>query len=251
MFFRLKAFGLHVTASVCVLSLVLGGLYVGWYYWPGWYLLQAVKVTLIVAVADVVLGPILTLVVASPAKARRALARDIALIAAVQLAGLLYGAFTLWHGRPLYYAFSSDRLEVVQASDIDAEQRRRAARDNPAFAPHWYSRPRWVWAPLPADDKLAAQIVNSAIFGGNDVTDMPFYFKPWEQGWPRLREQLAKVDDLKSLGQGEKRRAHELMSQQGLPLEARNAIILYGYATHVLVVFDPQTLAIRAILALS
>ena len=36
--FRLKAFGLHLAASTCALTLILGGLYLGWYRWPGWYL---------------------------------------------------------------------------------------------------------------------------------------------------------------------------------------------------------------------
>lgn len=251
MSFRLKAFGLHLTASACILTLVLGGLYLGWYHWPGWYLLQALKITLMATGIDVVLGPLLTLVVASPGKPRRILARDIAIIVLVQLSALGYGTFTLWHGRPLYYTFSADRLEVVQASDIDPQQRARALRDNPAFAPRWYSRPRWVWAPLPSDPQLAAKIVNSAIFGGNDVVDMPYYFKPWEQGLSSLRAQLAVVDDIKALSKAEKQRAHELMAQRGLAPAARNAILMYGFATHVLVVFDPQTLRMQGIFKLT
>ena len=36
--FRLKAFGIHLLASVCALSSLLVALYFGWYQWPGWYL---------------------------------------------------------------------------------------------------------------------------------------------------------------------------------------------------------------------
>ena len=155
--FRLKAFGLHLLASACVLSVILGGLYLGWYKWPGWYLTAVGRILLIVCSVDLALGPTLTLIIANPKKPRRTLARDITMIAVVQLAALAYGTVTLWHGRPLYYTFSANRLETVQASDLEPRRLRSARKENPAFAPHWYSLPRWVWAPLPEDpDKAMA-----------------------------------------------------------------------------------------------
>ncbi len=120
--FRLTAFGLHLLGSACALTLVLGGLYLGWYHWPGWYLTAVARVLIIVGLVDLGLGPTLTLIIANPQKPRRVLARDIAIIVAVQLAALVYGATTLWHGRPLYYTFSANRLETVQASDIEPEE---------------------------------------------------------------------------------------------------------------------------------
>ncbi len=154
----------------------------------------------ILLIVDLALGPTLTLIIASPRKPRRELARDIGVIVTVQLAALIYGAATLWLGRPLYYTFSADRLEIVQATDLDAAELALARRNNPALAPHWYSRPRWVWAPLPEDPHEAAKIVNSTIFGGGeDVIDMPRYFKPWAAGLTQLRGQLAVVADMKQL----------------------------------------------------
>ena len=197
--FRFTAFGLHLLGSACALGLILGALYAGWYRWPGWYLTGALHVVTILLIVDLALGPTLTLIIASPRKPRRELARDIAVIVTVQLAALIYGATTLWLGRPLYYTFSTDRLEAVQASDLDAAELGLARRNNPALAPHWYSRPRWVWAPLPDDPKEAERIVKSTIFGGRDVIDMPRYFRPWAAGLAQLRSQLAVVGDMKQL----------------------------------------------------
>ncbi len=120
--FRFKAFGLHLFGSACALTLILGGLYLGWYRWPGWYLTGVLHVLIIVGVVDLALGPTLTGIIANPRKPRRELARDIAIIVTVQIAALIYGAATLWQGRPLYYTFSADRLEIVQASDIEASE---------------------------------------------------------------------------------------------------------------------------------
>src|SRR6185312_8452573 len=117
--FRLTAFVLHLCASAGVLTLILGGMYLGWYRWPGWYLSGVMHVVGIVVLVDVVIGPTLTLIIANPGKPRGELMRDLAIIVSVQVAALLYGATTLWNGRPLYYTFSVNRLEFVQASDID------------------------------------------------------------------------------------------------------------------------------------
>ena len=246
--FRLKAFGLHLTGSCCVLGLVLGGLWLGWYRWPGWYLSSVLHVVGIVLLVDVVIGPTLTLTVSNPRKPRRVLARDIAIIVTAQLVALVYGSVTLWSGRPLYYAFSVNSLDMVQASDIEPPELALARRQNPTFVPHWYSLPRWIWAPLPEDPETATKIVTGTLFGGGDVTDMPRYYKPWGEGLPKLRDQLALLDDMKYFSKAEKQSLRKRLLQQGLPPDQRNALVMWGGSRRVLAIFDPTTLELRAIL---
>ena len=247
--FRITAFGLHLLGSATALTLILGALYLGWYRWPGWYLTSVLRVVGIVVLVDLVIGPTLTLIVANPRKARRVFARDVAIIVTVQLAALVYGAVTLWNGRPLYYTFSVDRLEIVQASDIEASEAATAQRRNPSLAPHWYSLPRWIWAPLPDDPAEALHIVNDASLGtGKDIIDMPRYFKPWEQGLPKLRDSLVRLDDMKNLSKPQKQTLRLRMSERGLPVDERNTIIMWGGSRQLLAVFDPATLHLLAIL---
>ena len=250
--FRLTAFGLHLLGSTCVLTLVLGGLYLGWYHWPGWYLTAVTRVLLIVGLVDLGLGPTLTLIIANPKKPRRALARDIAIIATVQVAALVYGATTLWQGRPLYYTFSANRLETVQASDLKDEEIALARKANPSFVPHWYSLPRWVWAPLPDDPDKAMSIVKSTFFGeGQDVIDMPRYFKPWDAGLAELRKHLSTIDDLKQqrwLSPKEQQTVKARMAAAGLSPAQRNTMVMWGAVRRLVVVFDPESARIRAIL---
>jgi hypothetical protein len=152
-------------------------------------------------------------------------------------------------GRPLYYTFSANRLEFVQASDIDRGEISTALKQNPSLAPHWYSLPRWVWAPLPNDPDEAMKIVNNASFGsGKDVIDMPIYFKPWDQGLPKLRDQLSRLDDIKYFSRQEKQTLRGRLSGQGLAPDERNALIMWGGSRRVLAVFDPATLQIKALL---
>jgi len=246
--FRLTAFGLHLAGSACALSVVLGGLYLGWYRWPGWYLTSAAHVVGIVALVDVVLGPTLTLVIASPRKPRRELVRDIAIIVTVQVVALGYGAATLWRGRPLYYTFSVNRLELVQAAHIDADEVALAQQQNPQLAPYWHSRPRWIWAPLPENADEAARIVQGAVFGGKDVIEMPRYFRPWQQGLAKLRDQLGTLADIKGLTPAAKQSLRAPLARLDVASTERACLLLWGGGRRVLVVFDPGSLSIRAIL---
>ena len=246
--FRLRAFGLHLTASGSALTLVLGSLWLGWYQWPGWYLASALQVVGIVVMVDLVLGPTLTLIVANPGKPRTELVRDIAIIATVQLIALTYGGVTLWRGRPLYYTFSADRLELVQASDLKSAEIDLARRENPTLAPHWYSLPRWIWAPLPANAEEAERIATGTLFGGADVIEMPRYFRPWAQGLPQLRKQLTKLDAMRYFSPAEKRTLKNRIARLGLPVDAANAMVMWGGNRRVLGVFDLGTLELRALL---
>lgn len=246
---RGKFFGLHLASSIALVTLVLGGLYLGWYRWPGWYLTAAPRIATVLVGVDAALGPLLTLLIANPAKPRRELARDIGIIVVVQVCALTYGASTLWNGRPLYYAFSEDRLQLVQASDLGAGEIERARAENPAFAPHWYSLPRWVWAPLPADSTVREQIVQSALHQGDDVIQMPRYFRPWNDGLPALRAKLLPID-----AQGDvwfykkKPRLKEQLARQGFDPAAPVTMLLTGRTPPLLAIFDPATLEIRGYL---
>jgi len=247
MHFRLKAFSLHLLSSAMVLTLILGCLYFGWYRWPGWYLTDVTRVVLVMVCVDVVLGPTLTLIIANQKKSRRELARDIGIIVAVQLCALGYGSVSLWNGRPLYYAFSESVLQMVQAYDIDAKEAQLGREQNPTLAPHWYSLPRWVWAPLPQDPDERGKIVSAAVSGGDDVISMPRYFKPWAAGVPSLRSQLKKVDDVAYFAKSEKKRLKDKMKAAGMADDRLNTMPLTGRGHPLLAVIDPASLKITAV----
>jgi hypothetical protein len=244
--FRLKAFSLHLLSSATVLTLILGSLYFGWYRWPGWHLTDVTRVVFVMVCVDVVLGPTLTLIIANENKPRRELVRDIGIIVVVQLCALIYGSVSLWSGRPLYYAFSENVLQLVQAYDIDAAEAEAGRRQNQGLAPHWYSLPRWIWAPLPQNAQESQKIVASAVTGGDDVISMPRYFKPWEDGLPSLRSRLKKVDDVPYFAKSEKTRLKQRMKAAGLPDDQSNTMPLTGRGHPLLAVFDPATLKITA-----
>jgi len=240
--FRFRLFRWHLAASALVLSVVLGGFYLGWYHWPGWYLAVVTRVVVVMAGVDLALGPLLTFVIANPAKERRILARDIACIAAVQLFALGYGSVQLWNGRPLYYAYSGGILQVVQAYDLDPQDVEHARASKSDFAPHWYSLPRWVWAPDPGP------VAGATTATRPDFSTMPSYFKPWEAGLVDLRAKLEPIDALRYFIFNEKAALKARMQKDGFHPDEHNTLPMTGRGRPVLVVFDWSTVKVQAIL---
>jgi hypothetical protein len=146
---RYSAFGLHLLASVAVFGSLLGVAILFWYPGPlfqidgGWEGLR------IVALVDVVLGPLLTLIVFRPGKP--GLKLDMGIIVAIQLAALAYGVWTVHHNRPALLVFADDLIEVVPVSlaeelDPSGDLLRR-------FGPE---RPARVALPIPAEPLAGA-----------------------------------------------------------------------------------------------
>jgi len=212
--FRFKALLLHLSSSAAVMALIMGSL--------------------------------LTFLIASPKKSRRTLGRDIAIIVLVQLVALGYGSVSLWKGRPLYYAFSVNCLSLVQAYDIEPADAALGRKRNPNLAPHWYSLPRWIWAPLPDDPTQSQKIIASAVTGGSDVIAMPIYYQSFDKGLPALRAQLQRVDDIRFFSPNQKKMLKARMLAARIPTDQVNALAFTGRAHPLLAVFDPASLKLAA-----
>jgi hypothetical protein len=236
--YRLKALGWHFSASTCLLLLIVGTLYLGWYRWPGWYLASMLKVLPITVGVDAALGPFLTFIIANPGKPLRTLARDVSFIAIVQLVALVYGSITLWHGRPLYYAYSGRELSIVQQTDLKPAEIALGQQKNPDLAPHWYSLPRWIYAPnLPAGTP-----------GSIDATSMPRYFQPWSNGLSDLRSKLKRVDEWRYFSLTQRNVLKKRLAEQGFGADYAATMPMTGRDVPLLAVFDSKTLEIKALL---
>jgi hypothetical protein len=238
--FRFKVLGWHFGASTAALLLVLGTLYLGWYRWPGWYLSGVLKILPITIGVDVVLGPLLTFLIANANKSRAELGRDIAVIVGVQVLALGYAAFTLWGGRPLYYAYSGKEISIVQAADIEPAEITLGQQTNPDFAPYWYSTPKWVYAPSAPGKAVSKE--------DGDSTEIPSDMLAWDKGLPDLRTKLKKVDDWNYFFVKQRDTLKKRMAEQGLAVDAANSMPMIGKGAPLLAVFDTNTMAIRALL---
>ena len=238
--FRLKAAGIHLLISALVALIGIGLVFWVWHPDP---LQKAVGVThifLMMLGIDVVLGPLLTLLVAS-SKEKKTLKFDLSVIAAVQLAAYLYGMHSIAVSRPVYIAFDKLRFEVVQADSVVRATDKTILpeyQSNPLFAPQWVSvRPYKDAAEQSRRTMLELQ-------EGVSPSMMADLYQPLNDGWGGMLERKHGLDELKQYNPAEQV-ARELaaypQADSYLPMKAPSvdmAVLLDSRQKQVLGIVD-------------
>lgn len=191
---RLKAFAIHLTCSALVAGAAAVFVSQVWYPSPFLRLLGGFEIFLILIAVDVVLGPAITLVIANPAKARKALILDYSVIATVQIAALIYGMHTLGVARPAFITFAKDGFLVVRANDVSAAELAEARFPEYQSIPG--GKPVWALALMPTDIEERNKIIVSATSGGRDYWGFPKYYQPMQ--WKVAAEAAQPLATLKS-----------------------------------------------------
>ena len=206
---------LHAMASLAVALLVSAVVFLVWF--PGAYASIAGGFTLfaILVSVDVVSGPLLTAVVADPAKPAPEFRRDVFIIAAVQLAALAYGVHVLSLARPIATVFEVDRMRVISAAEVDANDLKDAPAD--LRKPSW-TGPRILAAATPRTREEKLQAIDLAI-GGLDISNVPKNWRPYEtqntSAWNRAKP-VAQLEARYPSVHGEIAR---VVGRTGVPLE--------------------------------
>lgn len=166
---RVLAPSLHLLLSACVAGVVGIVVFRVWYPYPYAAIAGGTSLFFLVMAVDVCLGPALTAVVAAPAKPMRELRRDLAIIVAVQVAGLMYGVYTIALARPVYLSFEVDRFRVVTAADVEP----RTLEDAPAALRSlpWLG-PKLIAAVKPTDADEQARSIELGL-AGFDLSMVP------------------------------------------------------------------------------
>jgi len=187
-------FCLHLLVSAALVGTAIGAIVYAWYPPPFAQLEGIFSILAIMAFVDVCAGPLCTLVAASAGKTRGHLARDLAVIAFVQVCALGYAVYTTWIARPVFVVYSTGMFEVEHANEISSDELLKVADTRFRSLP--LVGPVFVEARFPEDAQTTMKIVNSAINGGPDIKDMPQYFTTWPFHGTDAREKAKAVASL-------------------------------------------------------
>lgn len=174
--FRYATVHVLISGLVAILSAaVVFGL---WYTAPYRYLLGVTGMYVLILAVDVVCGPLLTLVLASPKKSQRERWLDFSLIGLIQIAALAYGMHSVWLGRPIVLAFEVDRLVVVTANEIQTEQLLDAPNDLQHLP---WAGVLEVTTRRPRDNAELFDSIDRG-FSGVSLAMQPSWWLPWSSG---------------------------------------------------------------------
>lgn len=147
----------HLGLSGVVAVLVAALVFVVWYPHPFDRLVKGRELFLLLLGVDLVCGPLLTLILFDPLKAKHKWRIDLALIVCIQSLALAYGMAQVAESRVVFLAFEGDRFRLVQAGDVVEERLNKASVD--VGKPSWGS-PRLIGTRLlaPTDPGFATSI---------------------------------------------------------------------------------------------
>lgn len=188
--FRVKAFLIHLLLSVLVAGVGVLLIYLIWYPAPFAKAVGVTKIFFILLAVDVILGPLLTFLLASPKKSKRALLTDFSLIIIVQLAAYLYGMSYIASGRPVWVAYDNVRFEIA-----DAVMLKNTEPNHSNYHASWFSGPKMV-AVRPWKDAAEQMERISAELSGSPPSANPNLYVPIEHVWERMIEKQSSLSEL-------------------------------------------------------
>lgn len=188
---RFLAFAIHFVLTLALAACAAALIFIVWFPDPFQTMVGGTKLFELVVVCDLVLGPLISLVIYDSTKSRRELVMDYSVIGAIQLAALIYGVYIVAGTRPVYVAFSQDRIEVVTAREIS--DRELAAARNPAYADLPWDGPRFVAVQVPPEDQQDALFQSVA---GNEEHQRPKFFAPYQTALADIRRRAQLVPAL-------------------------------------------------------
>ena len=210
---RWQAAGIHLALSVVIAAAVLAALLLVWYPQPYFRLAGGAGLMLILIGVDVVLGPLMTLVVFNPAK--KSLRFDLAVIATLQVAALLYGISVMAQARPAYVVFAGDRFTVVAANAIDPES---LAQAKPPYDALPLDGPRIVGARMPSDAAEREKVMLLSA-SGVDLPLLPRYYVPFGEAVADLKAKAQPLDALAKRKPGTTPEIDKAIARSGVPRE--------------------------------
>lgn len=227
---RLHAAAWHLAISAGVCSLTALAVLALWY--PGDYrhIAGGQTILLLLAGVDVVMGPLLTLVVFDTKKKSRShLARDLLVIALLQIAAFSYGVFTAYSARPVALVFEVDRFKVVRATDVLASE---LANASPPYQRLSITGPVLLSTREPADaDERNNALMTSLT--GFDIGQRPSFWQPYDTATPRALSKSRPVTDLIAKYPKEADATRQRLESLSLSAEEARFLPIHGHGAWV------------------
>ncbi len=190
---RAWAAGIHLLLSLLIAGLAALLVFGLWYPYPYREIAGGRELFMLVVTVDVILGPAITLAIFDRRKGMPVLRRDLAVVAALQLAALVYGLWTVSVARPVQLVYEFDRFRVVHAIDVPDELL--------AKTPVGIDAKPWLGPGLlavrPFKDEAEKMEANISALSGLQQAFRPDFWQTYPEAVSRVQRAAKPLDDLK------------------------------------------------------
>jgi hypothetical protein len=209
---KFLATAIHFLVTLALAGIAAALIFLVWFPDPMQTMIGGTELFMLVVGCDLALGPLLSLVIYNSRKSRRELIIDYAIVGTVQIAALVYGVTIVAGTRPVYVAFSRDRIEIVTARDIEPDEL-AAARDE-TYRKLPFNGPRFVGVVVPQAD------YNDAVFkalSGQEEHTRPKFYVPYESELENIRKRAKPIEALTQKKPDSKPLLEEAMREVSIP----------------------------------
>lgn len=232
---RIRALTLNLALSAIMLGIVLAVVLLAWYPDPYFRIQNTIRLVMVLAVVQLVLGPLLTFILYKPGK--KGLWFDIVVITLLQFAALAFGANVLHDGKPRFMVYAVDRFNVLAAKDVDFSQIR-----DPRFLAQPEKGPWMVIANMPMDPEESQRLLRETVFEGKpDLDRQPRYWGDYATGFPHIAAQAHTLADLREARPDANRAIERVLSATGRKAEVLIFLSVIGKKEDYAVVLDPES----------
>jgi len=203
---RWKAATIHLSISIALATSIGALLYFLWFPPPYFIAAGASKLIMVLMGVDIGIGPLLTLIVASPHKSRKLLRLDLSVIAVLQTIAFTYGVHAIAGARPVFVVAAVDRLELVSANELaDADL---AQGSQAAFRTRSWTGPVLVGVQPGGKGFDALEVLGT----GKDLFQLPKYYQPYEQVVDKLMQRAKPLSQIKNATSDQRRQLEQLQA---------------------------------------
>jgi len=188
---KFVATGVHFLVTLTLAACAAALIFLVWFPDPFQTMIGGTELFVLVVGCDLVLGPLVSLVIYNSRKSRRKLIFDYVVVAILQIGAMVYGVQVLAGSRPVFVAFSVDRMEIVTAREITEQE--LAAVTRPEFAKLSITGPRLVGIDVPPAERTDALF---KAMNGNDIYLRPKFFVPFETKVAEVRKRAKLISEI-------------------------------------------------------
>ncbi|MBF0471877.1 MAG: hypothetical protein HQL48_10970 [Gammaproteobacteria bacterium] len=230
---RLQAASIHFLFSIIIFVTLLWILLTLWYPEPfftasgGW---QGLK---LVAMVDIVLGPLIMFAIFDRSKGDRKLYTDIVIIVTLQISALVWGVVQVHGQRPIAATFWEDRFYVVTAAELTPEQQATLSSYGDRFPVMTYAQD----PPDIAGKEEMLQRMQTLRQAPYTFTD---YYRPYRENLETIRRFKTNMKEVSTHNREMSEAYQQLLQEQQLGPEDHFVIPLISKYHNILIVLDHQ-----------
>lgn len=172
---KTKMAGINLLISQLLISIFLLIVWAIWFPSPFSEILGFSKAAQIMVLVNICLGPLLIFIIYKEGK--KYLKLDLTILAILQIAALLFGAYSIYLKHPVYTVFAVDRFTLINVNRATPEKVKY-----PLLKRSFFSSPKTVYAKRPENPDDRNKLLFSVLFNGEpDLDRRAEHYEPFEK----------------------------------------------------------------------